>query len=245
MSATHERTCVIRARPDVVFRFFTETPRWAAWWGEGSRIDPRPGGEMYIRYPNAAVARGEVVEIGADRIVFTFGYEDPKQPIRPGGSTVELSVAPHPEGTLLTLRHTVETEAIRDQHVAGWRYQLAVFANVAARDAHERGGQAIAAWFDAWNTDDEARRRDLLAGSCVPDVVFREAWAALAGLDDLVAHIGIVRRMVAATLEAGSPRFCQGTALVDWKAGEKTRGTNVFDLDADGRIARVVGLSAG
>jgi hypothetical protein len=46
----------------------------------------------------------------------------------------------------------------------------------------------------------------------------------------------------------GAPRCCQGTALVDWVAsgqdGEPVmRGTNVFSLDADGAIERVVGLA--
>ena len=25
-------------------RYFTDNTRWAAWWGPGSTIDPRPGG---------------------------------------------------------------------------------------------------------------------------------------------------------------------------------------------------------
>jgi hypothetical protein len=45
----------------------------------------------------------------------------------------------------------------------------------------------------------------------------------------------------------GEARQCQGTAVVDWVARasdgqEKSRGTNVFDLAPDGRIARVIGL---
>jgi len=42
-------------------------------------------------------------------------------------------------------------------------------------------------------------------------------------------------------------RHCQGTVLADWIASgadgaERGRGTNVFTLDPDGRIAGVVGL---
>jgi hypothetical protein len=49
----------------------------------------------------------------------------------------------------------------------------------------------------------------------------------------------------------GAPRHCQGMALVDWIARSPdgtpvARGTNVFELAPDGRIARVVGFwSAG
>src|SRR5262249_5445683 len=38
------RTVVIRAMPETVFRYFTDSARWAAWWGHGSTIDARPGG---------------------------------------------------------------------------------------------------------------------------------------------------------------------------------------------------------
>ena len=47
-----ERTLVIEATRTIVFQFFTDTARWAAWWGAGSVIDARPGGRMLIRYAN-------------------------------------------------------------------------------------------------------------------------------------------------------------------------------------------------
>ena len=34
----------IEADRETVFRYFTDSGRWAAWWGAGSTIDPRPGG---------------------------------------------------------------------------------------------------------------------------------------------------------------------------------------------------------
>jgi hypothetical protein len=48
----------------------------------------------------------------------------------------------------------------------------------------------------------------------------------------------------------GAARHCQGTALVDWilrgpDGAERGRGTNVFVLDADGKIDEVVGLWGG
>ncbi len=38
-----ERTVVIRARPASVFAFFTDSSRWATWWGQGSTIEPTSG----------------------------------------------------------------------------------------------------------------------------------------------------------------------------------------------------------
>jgi uncharacterized protein YndB with AHSA1/START domain len=58
-----DRTLLIRARRETVFRFFTDSARWASWWGEGSSIDPRPGGAVVIRYPGAVEARGETLAL--------------------------------------------------------------------------------------------------------------------------------------------------------------------------------------
>jgi uncharacterized protein YndB with AHSA1/START domain len=85
------RTLEIRAPRETVFRYLTDPVRWAAWWGEGSSVDPRPGGKVLIRYPNGATASGSVREISPPaRFVFTFGNESPPGPIPSGGSTVTI-----------------------------------------------------------------------------------------------------------------------------------------------------------
>ena len=66
------RSIFIAARPATVFQFFQDSARWASWWGAGSTIEPRKGGRVYVRYPNAVEASGEILEIVApERIVFT------------------------------------------------------------------------------------------------------------------------------------------------------------------------------
>ena len=70
-----DRTLVIQARRETVFQFFTDTPQWAAWWGAGSTIDPRPGGRMLIRHANGVEVSGQVLEVQPpERLVFTYGY---------------------------------------------------------------------------------------------------------------------------------------------------------------------------
>ena len=119
-----ERTVLIRARRETVFRYFTDSERFAAWWGAGSTIDARPGGALRIRYPNGALASGEVVEVVPhQRVVFTYGYEDAAKPVRPGGSRVVITLEERKDGTLLHLRHELPDAASRDQHVQGWRYR--------------------------------------------------------------------------------------------------------------------------
>jgi uncharacterized protein YndB with AHSA1/START domain len=239
----------IAARRETVFRYFTDRERFAAWWGAGSTIDPRPGGAVRIRYPNGVEAGGEVVEIAPpERIVFTFGYES-GQPVPKGGSRVTMTFAETPAGTVVRLRHDLPTAAARDAHVQGWRYQLAVFANVAARDAHSGAAALADRFFALWAETDEVRRGDGLAAIATEGLEFRDAHSCTAGLDDLVAHVGASQRFLPglALERQGEARQCQGTVLVDWAAkgpdgAVRARGTNVFELAPDGRIARVTGF---
>jgi uncharacterized protein YndB with AHSA1/START domain len=240
---------VIAARRETVFRFFTDSQRFAAWWGEGSRIDPRPGGAVVIRYPNGVVAGGEVIEIvPPERIVFTFGYES-AQPFASGGSRVAIVLAPVEAGTRLSLRHELPSAAARDAHVQGWRFQLALFANVAAKDEHPALDALADRFFALWAQTDAAVRRAELAALALESLSFRDPYSCTQGLDDLDAQIAAAQRfMPGVVLErSGTARHCQGTALVDWVAKGangvlRGMGTNVFELAPDGRIARVTGL---
>ena len=245
-----ERTVLIRAKRETVFRYFTDSERFAAWWGAGSTIDARPGGALHIRYPNGVLASGDVVEVmPPERIVFTYGYEDPAKPLRPGGSRVVVTLQERKDGTLLHLRHELPDAAARDQHVQGWRYQLAVFANVVTHELSARLTLAVDAFFAVWSEKDDARRRTALSTIATDDVSFADAFSCTAGIDDLVAHLAAAQlHMPGLVLErSGDVRHCQGTAVADWVAkgpdgAPRGRGTNVFELAADGRIARVVGF---
>ena len=245
-----ERSVLICATRRTVFSYFTDSKRFADWWGEGSSIEGTPGGSMRIRYPNGATASGQVVEVVPDeRVVFTFGYDDPGKPIAPGGSRVTITLADRPRGTLLTLRHEVADASVRDLHVQGWRYQLALFANVAAREQHADLTGLVDRYFAAWNEEDGARRQEELGKTTSDDVTFKDAFSCTEGQGDLLAHLAAVRvHMPGVRLErTGEVRQCQGTAVVDWVAKtadgqERGRGTNVCELSPDGRMARVVGL---
>ena len=247
-----ERVVVIRARRETVFRYFTDSARFAAWWGAGSSVDPRPGGAVRIRYPNAVEALGEVVELKApERFVFTYGYSDPAKGVPPGGSRVTITLEAVAEGTKLRLVHDQADAKARDAHKPGWAYQLAVFANVVAGEEHAGVAAKADAWFKAWAERDPVKRRALLEESAGADIEFRDAYGCVAGLEDLDRHIFQVQMfMPGLTLHRdGEPRQCQGTALVEWvmrspDGAERGRGTNVVDLAPDGRLARVVGLPA-
>jgi uncharacterized protein YndB with AHSA1/START domain len=246
---TLERKVLLRARPETVFRYFTDSERWASWWGAGSTIEPWPGGKVYIRYPNAIEAGGEVEEIDPPRrIVFSMGFAT-GQPIALGASRVTIELEPVAAGTRLALRHAFAEESVRDEFVQGWRYQLSVFANLVADAVHAAAAEPIDAWFAAWSEPDEPKRLALLDAAVSTAVRFRDRFSMVEGRADLEPHLAAVHRfMPGMRLErAGGVRHCQGTALADWIArgadgAEQGRGTNVFTLDADGRIEDVVGL---
>jgi uncharacterized protein YndB with AHSA1/START domain len=244
-----DRTIDIRAARDTVFRFFTDTARWASWWGAGSTIDARPGGRLLIRYPDGTEAAGEVLELRApEQIAFSYGFVS-GAPIPAGGSRVTIRLEPAPTGTRVLLSHEFANEAIRDEFVQGWRYQLSLFANVVADEVNAGAAGMIDAWFEAWREPDANVREQALARITVPEVRFRDRFGCIDGATDLLPHISAAQRfMPGIRMERrGDVRQCQGTALVEWAAlnaegKERALGTNVFGFAADGRIESVVGL---
>jgi len=244
------RTVVIRARPEVVFRFFTDSARWASWWGTGSTIDARPGGKVYIRHADGTESAGEVLEVQAGkRIVFTYGYASGK-PIPPGGSRVTIRVEPDEAGTRLHLLHEFAEAAPRYEHVQGWRFQLSLFSNVVANEVYADAASTIDAWYEAWNVLDAAARDEILARIATPGVRFCDRFSLLDGLADLTAHISASQRFMPGVRlqRKGEVRHCQGNVLADWivvdGAGQlRMSGSNVYVFRADGKIDSVIGFS--
>ncbi len=243
-----ERRVIIRAPRETVFAFFLESERFARWWGEGSEIDPRPGGRVLICYPGGTRAGGEVLEIDApNSIKFSFGYES-GEPIGAGASQVSISLSDHHGGTLVQLEHCFDDSAARDAHVAGWRYQLSVFANVVTAELASGFQEKVDAWFAAWAERDSTRRARQLAVCCSDEFSFRDAYGCILGIEDLNAHIDAVQQHMPDTsmTRQGDIRFCQGTAVVDWKsAASGASGTNVCEMAANGRIEAVTGFWNG
>jgi uncharacterized protein YndB with AHSA1/START domain len=245
-----ERTILILAKRETVFRFFTDSARFASWWGAGSSIDAREGGAVVIRYPNGETASGEILSISPpEEIVFTYGYDAPGKLIAPGGSTVRIGFEARRGGTLVNLRHEVDSAKVKAAHVAGWRHQLALFSNAVSNELAESLAGVLDSYFAAWNGKSAGERAKALDASVSDDVTLRDAYAALFSRAELEEHLAIVPiYMPGMTLKrTGSPRHCQGTGTVDWvmegpDGAVRGRGTNVFDVAEDGRLLRIVGL---
>jgi uncharacterized protein YndB with AHSA1/START domain len=113
----------LAAPPDEVFGFLTHADRYVRWQGVRAELDPRPGGVYRVWMDARTVARGEFVEVESPwRVVFTWGWEGDER-VPPGSTTVELTLQPDGDGTVLRLRHTGlpdgEAAAL---HEEGWRF---------------------------------------------------------------------------------------------------------------------------
>lgn len=248
-----ERTVLIRAPREAVFRYFTDSERFASWWGPGSAIDCRPDGRVHIRYPGGVIASGKVVEVDPPRrLVFTYGYEGKDKPIAPGGSLLTIELSELPDGTKVHLRHDVPTAAVRDEHTQGWRYQLSLFANVVAREINARAQDRVDSFFEAWGDPEESSRRWRVEASTTADVSFRDSYSCVTGQDELLAHLAATRiHMPGMTIARdGDVRECQGTAIVHWIAkgpdgAVAGKGMNVFEFSPVGTIRGVTGFWGG
>jgi uncharacterized protein YndB with AHSA1/START domain len=245
-----DRTIVINAPRESVFLYFIDSAHWARWWGAGSTIDSRPGGKVYIKYPEGTEVAGEVLEVKPpDRIVFTYGYVK-GNPIPAGSSRVTIQLADERGATRLTLTHELADAAVRDQHVQGWRYQLSVFSNVVADEVNRDAALLVDAWYDAWNEPDAATRETTLGRIASSDVSFRDRYSNIRGLTELLPHVAAAQRfMPGMRLErAGDVRHCQGTVLADYvvtgpDGNARASGTSVFVFGPSGLIETATGLT--
>ena len=119
----------VAARPETVFAFFVDPDKMVRWMGLRAELDPRPGGRYAVDINAQARARGAFVEVVPhSRVVFTFGWEeDPNVPA--GSTTVEVTLTPDGDGTLVRLVHRgLTTAEMREQHRHGWQHYLARLA---------------------------------------------------------------------------------------------------------------------
>jgi uncharacterized protein YndB with AHSA1/START domain len=127
-----ERELWIDAPPEVVFEFFTDARKLLQWIGKSVELDARRGGVFRLDINGRDVVRGEFVEVlPPQRVVFTWGWEDPGDRVPPGSTTVEVTLEPDGAGTRLRLRHRGLSGRHRERHEAGWAHYLPRLAKLA------------------------------------------------------------------------------------------------------------------
>jgi uncharacterized protein YndB with AHSA1/START domain len=123
----------IHARPDTIFPFFTDPELMVRWMGTSARLDPRPGGICWVDVDGVHVARGEFVEVSSpERVVFTWGWESGDIAVPPGSSTVEVTLVPDGDHTIVRLVHSRLPTDSANGHAAGWDHYLPRLEIVAA-----------------------------------------------------------------------------------------------------------------
>ena len=114
------REVIINARPEKVFPYLTEQSKMKEWFGEIVEADAQPGGVFHIGTLDGMHCRGEYVEINPyEMVVFTWGG---LVDLKPGESTVEITLNPEGDATRLILRHyNIPNKKDADSFGEGWR----------------------------------------------------------------------------------------------------------------------------
>lgn len=127
------REILIAASPETIFPFLTEAERHVEWDGTEAELDPRPGGIYRVLVAGTYQAAGEFVEvIPNEKVVYTFGWDAPENPIKPGTTRVEITLHPEGDKTLVRLVHSGLPDDAIDDHTGGWDYYLGRLATVAS-----------------------------------------------------------------------------------------------------------------
>jgi uncharacterized protein YndB with AHSA1/START domain len=128
-----EREILIDATPETIFTLLTDPQEHLRWLGTEVELDPRPGGVYRVLVGGRLQSVGEFVDVVPNRkVVFTFGWDVEGNPIRPGSTTVQYTLHPEGDKTLVRLRHSgLPDDAVGD-HTQGWDHYLERLATIAA-----------------------------------------------------------------------------------------------------------------
>ena len=113
--------CAVRV---TVFEFFRDPALMVHWLGRGHVLDGRPGGAFRVEVSDGNIASGTYTVVDPPRrIAFTWGWETQnfaEVDLPPGGSLVEIELAPKGGGTLVRLRHRGLPEPMLETHRERW-----------------------------------------------------------------------------------------------------------------------------
>jgi len=111
----------IAAPPETVFSFLVDGEKMTRWMGIEASLDPRTGGDVRCRVSPGDTFSGKYLAVEPPhRVVFTFGWEAADNPIRPGSTTVEVTLTAKGPGTVLRLVHTGLPADAEKDHEQGW-----------------------------------------------------------------------------------------------------------------------------
>ena len=116
---------LIDARPSTVFELLTNPELQRQYFGTEVTLDPRPGGIYKTLVAGTHPALGEFIEVVPDeKVVFTFGWDEPDHPIPAGSTTVAITLTPEGKKTRVRLVHSGLPEDATSDHSRGWNHYL-------------------------------------------------------------------------------------------------------------------------
>ncbi len=128
-----ELTCevLVKADPSTIFDLLTD-PDQQSWIGTAAQFDLRPGGVYKVTVLGDHPALGEYVEVVPnEKLVFTFGWDQPDHPIPAGSTQVAITLIPEGDETRVRLVHSGLPEDAVGDHTQGWTTLLDRLAVVA------------------------------------------------------------------------------------------------------------------
>ncbi|MET0883641.1 MAG: SRPBCC family protein [Acidimicrobiales bacterium] len=119
------RDVVIAASPETIYGFLTESEKHVLWEGTEAELDARPGGVYDVLIAGEYQARGQYLEVVPHtKVVYSFGWDMPDNPIRPGSTTVEWTLEPEGDKTRVRVRHYDLPEDAVELHAHGWNHYV-------------------------------------------------------------------------------------------------------------------------
>lgn len=128
-----QREIHVNAKPETVFSYLMDPLKLSRWMCLSGTWDPKPGATYRLQMSEEDVATGKFVEVQPpNRLVLTWGFEGDDAITKPGSSTVEITLTPDGDGTLVRLVHRdLPSPESTANHSKGWEYLLGRLAVVA------------------------------------------------------------------------------------------------------------------
>jgi uncharacterized protein YndB with AHSA1/START domain len=126
------REVTIGASPATIFPFLIDPSQHVRWMGTEADLEPLPGGRYRVLAMGVHPGVGEFLEVVPnEKVVFTFGWDEPNHPIPAGSTEVEITLVPEGDKTRVRLSHRgLPDDAVAD-HESGWDFYLNRLAVVA------------------------------------------------------------------------------------------------------------------
>jgi uncharacterized protein YndB with AHSA1/START domain len=131
MSEPFRHQIQIAAPPDNVFPYLTNSELMLVWMGDHAVLEPEPGGQFTVDINGVPVRGRYLVVDPPHRLVLTWGHAG-SDAFPPGSTTVEITLTPSQDGTLLSVEHRVLPAEQAPQHAIGWPHFLDRLAKAAA-----------------------------------------------------------------------------------------------------------------